>query len=62
MRTDDRFRIAPVAFMFEKKGLIIIDPAKSAKSFDELFEVALEGGAEDVKEAEGDDGPEWEVR
>jgi transcriptional/translational regulatory protein YebC/TACO1 len=48
--------------MFEKKGLIVVDPAKSTKSFDELFDVALEGGAEDVKEAEGDDGPEWEVR
>jgi transcriptional/translational regulatory protein YebC/TACO1 len=48
--------------MFEKKGLVIIDPVKSKKTFDELFEVALEGGAEDVREVEGDDGPEWEVR
>jgi len=47
--------------MFEKKGLIVVDPSKSTKSFDELFDVALEGGAEDVKEAEGDDGAEWEV-
>ena len=66
--TDNRSRLAPelrktfsvnggnlgnpgsVMFMFEKKGLITI-PADQA-SFDEVFEVALEAGAEDVQEGE----------
>lgn len=55
--------MAPVAYLFEKRGLITIDPAQSSKSFDELFDVALEGGAEDVVEieADGDVSAEWEV-
>lgn len=40
-----------VAWMFDKKGLIIVD--KSAKSEDELFELVLEAGADDMQ-AEGD--------
>ncbi|MGI8494401.1 MAG: YebC/PmpR family DNA-binding transcriptional regulator [Pyrinomonadaceae bacterium] len=40
-----------VAWMFDKKGLIVID--KAAKSEDELFEIAIEAGAEDLKD-EGD--------
>ncbi len=40
-----------VAWMFDKKGLIIVD--KAAKSEDELFEIAIEAGADDVKD-EGD--------
>lgn len=40
-----------VAWMFDKKGLIIVD--KSAKSEDELFELALEAGADDMQD-EGD--------
>ena len=40
-----------VAWMFDKKGLIVID--KEAKSEDELFEIAIEAGAEDLKD-EGD--------
>ncbi len=40
-----------VAWMFDKKGLIIVD--KEAKSEDELFEIAIEAGADDVKD-EGD--------
>ena len=40
-----------VAWIFDKKGLIIVD--KAAKSEDELFEIAIEAGADDVKD-EGD--------
>src|SRR5215207_6798058 len=40
-----------VGWMFDKKGYIVVD--KSAKSEDELFEIAIEAGAEDVQE-EGD--------
>lgn len=67
--TDNRSRTAPevrnifsrrggnlgnpgsVMFMFERKGLIGVPAA--AASFDEVFEVALEAGAEDVQQ--GDD-------
>ena len=44
-----------VAWMFDKKGLIIVD--KEAKSEDELFEIALEAGADDVK----DEGEVYEI-
>jgi YebC/PmpR family DNA-binding regulatory protein len=37
-----------VAWMFDKKGLIVVD--KSAKSEDELFELALEAGADDMQD------------
>jgi YebC/PmpR family DNA-binding regulatory protein len=40
-----------VAWMFDKKGLIIVD--KSRKPEDELFEIAIEAGADDVSD-EGD--------
>jgi YebC/PmpR family DNA-binding regulatory protein len=40
-----------VAWMFDKKGLIVVD--KEAKSEDELFEIAIEAGAEDMRD-EGD--------
>ncbi len=40
-----------VAWMFDKKGLIIVD--KEARSEDELFEIAIEAGADDVRD-EGD--------
>ena len=36
-----------VAWMFDKKGLIVVD--KAAKSEDEVFEIAIEAGAEDVQ-------------
>jgi YebC/PmpR family DNA-binding regulatory protein len=39
-----------VAFLFDRKGLIVFD---EEQDFDTLFEVALEAGAEDVKD-EGD--------
>lgn len=37
-----------VAWMFDKKGYIVVD--KAAKSEEELFEIAIEAGAEDLKE------------
>lgn len=44
-----------VAWMFDKKGLIVVD--KETKSEDELFEIALEAGAEDV----ADEGEVFEI-
>lgn len=44
-----------VAWMFEKKGLIIIDKASADE--EALFDLALNAGAEDVR----DDGDEFEV-
>ena len=44
-----------VGWMFDKKGYIVVD--KSAKSEDELFEIAIEAGADDVQ----DDGDVWEI-
>ncbi|HMS42929.1 MAG TPA: YebC/PmpR family DNA-binding transcriptional regulator [Pyrinomonadaceae bacterium] len=38
-----------VAWMFDKKGLIVVD--KEAKSEDELFEIAIEAGADDMQDA-----------
>ncbi|HEX9961037.1 MAG TPA: YebC/PmpR family DNA-binding transcriptional regulator [Pyrinomonadaceae bacterium] len=40
-----------VAWIFDKKGYIVVD--KDAKAEDELFEIALEAGADDMQ-AEGD--------
>jgi YebC/PmpR family DNA-binding regulatory protein len=40
-----------VAWMFDKKAYFVVD--KAAKSEDELFEIAVEAGAEDLKD-EGD--------
>src|SRR6476620_1954403 len=44
-----------VGWMFDKKGYIVID--KAAESEDELFEIAIEAGADDVK----DDGEVFEI-
>ena len=41
-----------VSFMFDKKGQIIIDKEECEKDGDELMELALEAGAEDLKEEE----------
>ncbi|CAN5417500.1 YebC/PmpR family DNA-binding transcriptional regulator [soil metagenome] len=38
-----------VAWMFDKKGYIVVD--KAAKSEDELFEIAIEAGADDLQDA-----------
>ena len=44
-----------VAWMFDKKGYIVVD--KAAKSEEELFEIAIEAGADDVQ----DDGDVFEI-
>ena len=44
-----------VSWMFDKKGLIVFDKAKATE--DQLMEVALDAGAEDVNDAEN----LWEV-
>ena len=44
-----------VAWMFDKKGYIVVD--KESASEEKLFEIAIEAGAEDVK----DDGDAFEV-
>ncbi len=44
-----------VAWMFDKKGLIIVD--KEAKSEEELFEIAIEAGADDLQ----DEGEVFEI-
>lgn len=44
-----------VGWMFDKKGYIVVN--KEAKSEDELFEIAIEAGADDVK----DDGDNFEI-
>ncbi len=44
-----------VAWIFEKKGLIIIDKAKVDE--DTLMDVALDAGADDIE----DSGAEWEI-
>jgi YebC/PmpR family DNA-binding regulatory protein len=44
-----------VGWMFDKKGYIVVD--KAAKSEEELFEIAIEAGAEDMQ----DDGDVFEI-
>jgi YebC/PmpR family DNA-binding regulatory protein len=44
-----------VAWMFDKKGYIVVD--KAAKPEEELFEIAIEAGADDMQ----DDGDVWEI-
>jgi YebC/PmpR family DNA-binding regulatory protein len=44
-----------VAWMFDKKGYIVVD--KAAKSEDELFEIAIEAGADDMQ----DEGNVFEI-
>ena len=40
-----------VAYMFDRKGYIVVDTEQ--KSEEELFEIAIEAGAEDLKQDEG---------
>ena len=47
--------IGSVGWMFDKKGYIVVD--KAAKPEDELFEIAIEAGADDMK----DDGDSFEI-
>src|SRR5262249_18165261 len=44
-----------VGWMFDKKGYIVVD--KAAKSEEELFDLAIEAGAEDIR----DDQDNWEI-
>lgn len=44
-----------VAYMFDRKGYIVVN--KEQKSEDELFEIVIEAGAEDMK----DDGDNFEI-
>jgi YebC/PmpR family DNA-binding regulatory protein len=44
-----------VGWMFEKKGYLVVD--KTAKPEDELFDLAIEAGAEDIR----DDEDNWEI-
>ena len=44
-----------VGWMFDKKGYIVVD--KKTKPEDELFEIAIEAGAEDLR----DDEDNWEI-
>lgn len=45
--------LSPCNFMFEKKGEILIEPKTEAnETFDDVFEVALDLGAEDFEEVE----------
>lgn len=41
-----------VGWIFTSKGLIVVDAASSGKSEDEMFELAIEAGAEELKSAE----------
>lgn len=55
-------RISPVSFLFEKKGSITLTPNDEDAGYEHLFDLAVEAGAEDVKEIEGEDGSvEFEV-
>jgi YebC/PmpR family DNA-binding regulatory protein len=44
-----------VGWMFEKKGYLVVD--KAAKPEDQLFDIAIEAGAEDIR----DDEDNWEI-
>jgi len=48
-------RLAPVSFMFNRKGLIRLTP-QPGSNFDDIWEAAVEGGAEEVEEVEREDG------
>ncbi|WWC71455.1 uncharacterized protein I206_105411 [Kwoniella pini CBS 10737] len=57
-------RTSPVLFMFNKQGLITLRPETTSREagYDHLFEFAVEGGAEDVREIESEDGVmEYEI-
>src|SRR5947209_10769066 len=44
-----------VGWMFDKKGYLVVD--KTAKAEDELFDLAIDAGAEDIR----DDDDNWEI-
>ncbi|KAK4687018.1 translational activator of cytochrome c oxidase 1, partial [Tremellales sp. Uapishka_1] len=54
--------MSPISYLFERKGLISISPtANNVGGFEELFELAVDGGAEDVREIREDGETEWEI-
>ncbi|KAI5951914.1 hypothetical protein KGF54_004989 [Candida jiufengensis] len=47
--------LSPCNFMFEKKGEILFEPKpNTVENFDDIFEMVLEVGAEDIEEVEFD--------
>ncbi|WVQ68378.1 uncharacterized protein L199_006585 [Kwoniella botswanensis] len=57
-------RTSPVLFMFNKQGLIVLKAENTSKEagFDHLFDIAVENGAEDVREVESEEGGvEYEI-
>ena len=44
-----------VGWMFEKKGYLVVE--KNAKAEDQLFDIAIEAGADDIR----DDEDNWEI-
>lgn len=51
-----------VAYLFERKGVVRVTPTtEGGATFDTLFDTALDGGAEDVREVEEEEGTQWEV-
>jgi transcriptional/translational regulatory protein YebC/TACO1 len=54
--------MTPVGFMFERKGLISLELNQGGGTeFDELYETAVEEGAEDVIDTAGQEGAPDEV-
>ena len=47
-----------VAFLFQTKGQILVEASKTTE--EQMMEVAIEAGAEDVEAPEGDDGA-WTI-
>ncbi|CUM66493.1 uncharacterized protein PRCAT00004159001 [Priceomyces carsonii] len=50
--------LSPCLYLFQKKGVILVEPLKELQSLDEILEDAIEVGAEDVDEYE-DVGQEY---
>ncbi|GEQ72383.1 hypothetical protein JCM33374_g6070 [Metschnikowia sp. JCM 33374] len=48
--------LSPCQYIFQRKGEVVFEPASASESFDEIFEVAIEVGAEDVVEFDDLDG------
>lgn len=48
--------LSPCNYMFQRKGEIIFEPLKEDEELDELLEVAIEVGAEDVEEFKDPEG------
>lgn len=42
--------LSPCSYMFERKGVVIFSPANPEETLDDLLEVAIDVGAEDVEE------------